>query len=113
MGAAYPELARTQDLITSVLSQEGEQFEELLRKGLRRMDGWLNQAKKGDVLPGADAFTLYDTFGFPLDLTQDILREKGCGYLRDFSMLRSVRGAKFSTGGRLRKRNAECRNPND
>ncbi len=78
MGTAYPELARTQDLITSVLSQEGEQFEELLRKGLRRMDGWLGQAKKGDVLPGADAFTLYDTFGFPLDLTQDILKEKGC-----------------------------------
>ncbi|MBM3631813.1 MAG: alanine--tRNA ligase [Alphaproteobacteria bacterium] len=79
MGAAYPELGRTQDLITSVLSQEGEQFEELLRKGLRRMEGWLSRAKKGDLMPGADAFTLYDTFGFPLDLTQDIVKEKGCG----------------------------------
>jgi alanyl-tRNA synthetase len=78
MGAAYPEISRTQDLITSVLAQEGEQFEELLRKGLRRMDGWLSRAKKGDVFPGSDAFTLYDTFGFPLDLTQDILKEKGC-----------------------------------
>lgn len=78
MGGAYPELIRTQDLISSVLSQEGEQFEELLQKGLRRMDGWLGHAKAGDMFPGKDAFTLYDTFGFPLDLTQDILREKGC-----------------------------------
>lgn len=78
MGPSYPELSRAQELISAVLIQEGEQFEELLHKGLRRMEGWLNHAKPGGVFPGKDAFTLYDTFGFPLDLTQDILREKGC-----------------------------------
>jgi alanyl-tRNA synthetase len=77
MGQAYPELIRAQELIASVLSQEGIRFEELLRKGLHLMDGWLAQAQKGDIFPGKQAFTLYDTFGFPLDLTQDILAEKG------------------------------------
>jgi alanyl-tRNA synthetase len=77
MGMTYPELGRTKDLIVQVLSQEGAQFNDLLHKGLRQMDRWLEKATSGDIFPGKSAFTLYDTFGFPLDLTQDILKEKG------------------------------------
>jgi alanyl-tRNA synthetase len=104
MGQAYPELIRAQELIASVLSQEGLRFEELLRKGLHLMDGWLAQASKGDIFPGKQAFTLYDTFGFPLDLTQDILAEKGyvldeAGFHEHMTMQRELSRASWAGSG--------------
>jgi alanyl-tRNA synthetase len=77
MGAFYPELAASSALITSTLSQEGERFVDLLERGLHTLDKWQAGSSQGATLPGDQAFRLYDTFGFPLDLTQDILRERG------------------------------------
>ena len=75
MGAAYPELARARDTIIETLKNEEEKFRETLDKGLKLLDEEL-LAKKTSKFSGAAAFKLYDTFGFPLDLTQDILKEK-------------------------------------
>ena len=75
MGAAYPELARARDTIIETLKNEEEKFRETLDKGLKLLDEEL-LAKKTPKFSGAAAFKLYDTFGFPLDLTQDILKEK-------------------------------------
>lgn len=77
MGQAYPELGRAQALITETLKQEEERFRTTLDRGLRLLDDELGKLDAGAALPGAAAFKLYDTFGFPLDLTQDALREKG------------------------------------
>ncbi len=77
MGKAYPELVRAEKLITETLKQEEERFKETLGRGLKLLDGELEQLKAGDKLPGETAFKLYDTYGFPLDLTKDILRQKG------------------------------------
>ncbi|MFN3938746.1 MAG: alanine--tRNA ligase [Gemmobacter sp.] len=79
MGAAYPELARAQALIEETLRLEETRFRQTLDRGLRLLDEELAQLPEGAVLPGAAAFRLYDTYGFPLDLTQDALREKGRG----------------------------------
>lgn len=73
MGGAYPELKRAEVLITEVLKLEEEKFRETLGRGLKLLEE--ETAKlKSDTLPGEVAFKLYDTFGFPLDLTADILR---------------------------------------
>ncbi|TMM54579.1 alanine--tRNA ligase [Sulfitobacter sabulilitoris] len=77
MGAAYPELGQAQALITETLKQEETRFKQTLERGLRLLDDELAGLPEGQDLPGAAAFKLYDTFGFPLDLTQDALREKG------------------------------------
>jgi alanyl-tRNA synthetase len=77
MGAAYPELARAQALVTETLHLEETRFRQTLERGLRLLDDELSQLPEGEALPGAAAFKLYDTFGFPLDLTQDALREAG------------------------------------
>jgi alanyl-tRNA synthetase len=79
MGQAYPELGQAQTLITETLKQEEERFRITLDRGLRLLDDELLALPDGTDLPGATAFKLYDTFGFPLDLTQDALREKGRG----------------------------------
>jgi alanyl-tRNA synthetase len=76
MGAAYPELGRAQSLIEETLKLEETRFKTTLDRGLRLLDDELSQRPDGD-LPGATAFKLYDTYGFPLDLTQDALRERG------------------------------------
>jgi len=76
MGQAYPELVRGQALIEETLSQEETRFKQTLERGLRLLDDELQTLPEGAELPGATAFKLYDTYGFPLDLTQDALREK-------------------------------------
>ena len=77
MGAAYPELARAQSLIEETLRLEETRFRTTLDRGLRLLDDELALLPAGSDLPGAAAFKLYDTYGFPVDLTQDALREQG------------------------------------
>ena len=77
MGQAFPELARAQPLIEETLQIEETRFKQTLERGLRLLDEELDQLPDGAALPGPAAFKLYDTFGFPLDLTQDALRERG------------------------------------
>ena len=77
MGAAYPELGRAKAAIESALEQEEARFQRTLGNGLSLLDKETEALKQGDALPGETAFRLYDTYGFPLDLTQDILRSRG------------------------------------
>ena len=77
MGQAYPELGRAQALIEETLNLEETRFRQTLDRGLRLLDDELGKLSDGAPLPGEAAFKLYDTFGFPLDLTQDALREMG------------------------------------
>ncbi len=75
MGEAYPELAARRELVEKALLAEEERFAETLDAGMKIFDEVATRS--GDTIPGADAFRLYDTYGFPLDLTQDIARERG------------------------------------
>ncbi len=77
MGAAYPELGRAQALIRETLKLEETRFRQTLDRGLRLLDDELGRIPESSDLPGEAAFKLYDTYGFPLDLTQDALREMG------------------------------------
>ncbi|MGR3343789.1 MAG: alanine--tRNA ligase, partial [Paracoccaceae bacterium] len=77
MGQVYPELGRGQTVIEETLKLEEVRFKATLERGLRLLDDELGKLPEGAELPGAAAFKLYDTFGFPLDLTQDALREIG------------------------------------
>jgi len=77
MGAAYPELHRASALIRETLRAEEEKFRSLLDRGVRMLDEEVAKLEQGKTLPGETAFKLYDTYGFPLDLTQDALRRKG------------------------------------
>ena len=77
MGQHYPELTRAQALIEETLSLEETRFRQTLDRGLKLLDEELSDLPQDADLPGRTAFKLYDTFGFPLDLTQDALREKG------------------------------------
>jgi alanyl-tRNA synthetase len=77
MGQAYPELHRADTLITETLKLEETRFRRTLERGLAILDEESKALKKGDRLKGETAFTLYDTYGFPLDLTQDALRSRG------------------------------------
>ena len=77
MGDAYPELARGQSLIAETLKLEETRFRRTLDKGLGLLSQASARLKKGDVLSGDTAFKLYDTYGFPLDLTQDALKARG------------------------------------
>ncbi len=77
MGQAYPELGQARPLIEETLLLEETRFRQTLDRGLRLLDEELARLPEGAPLPGAAAFRLYDTYGFPLDLTQDALREKG------------------------------------
>ena len=75
MGEAYPELAAQQARIEAQLLKEEEQFAKTLEQGLKLLEGELAQLK-GNVIPGETVFKLYDTYGFPTDLTADIARER-------------------------------------
>jgi alanyl-tRNA synthetase len=77
MGQAYPELLRAEALITETLKLEETRFRKTLERGLSILDAETRALKQGDKFKGETAFTLYDTYGFPLDLTQDALRPRG------------------------------------
>lgn len=97
MGAAFPELGRAKALIEATFEQEEERFQRTLGRGLNLLDEALADLPDTAALPGETAFKLYDTYGFPLDLTQDILRGRGrevdeVGF--DTSMTRQKDGSK-------------------
>ena len=77
MGQAFPELGRAEPMITEILKLEETRFRETLERGLRLLDDATANLAEGGRLEGETAFKLYDTYGFPLDLTQDALRERG------------------------------------
>ena len=77
MGQAYPELVRGQPLITETLQLEEKRFRKTLARGLGLLEEATQAFGSGDTLDGDTAFKLYDTYGFPLDLTQDALRQRG------------------------------------
>jgi alanyl-tRNA synthetase len=79
MGDAYPELPLRQDYVMRVLQAEEERFAETLEHGMKVLEAALAEVRKAgaETLPGETAFTLYDTFGFPFDLTADVCRERG------------------------------------
>ncbi len=79
MGQAYPELIRAEALIAETLKLEESRFRKTLERGLAILDEEAKALKRGDRLKGETAFTLYDTYGFPLDLTQDALKPRGIG----------------------------------
>ena len=76
MSSAYPELRRAENLIRETLSYEEIKFKDLLLRGMKQLEEELKPHQDGQIFPGLKAFKLYDTYGFPLDLTQDILRSK-------------------------------------
>ncbi|MDP3523482.1 MAG: alanine--tRNA ligase, partial [Hoeflea sp.] len=77
MGRAYPELQRAEALISETLKLEETRFRKTLERGLSLLDDASAELGEGDRLDGDTAFKLYDTYGFPLDLTQDALRQRG------------------------------------
>jgi alanyl-tRNA synthetase len=77
MGDAFPELRRAQPLITETFRLEEERFKQTLERGLKLLEDETDRLGHGAALPGDVAFRLYDTYGFPLDLTEDILRGQG------------------------------------
>jgi len=104
MGQAFPELVRAEALITETLKLEETRFRATLTKGLSILDDASKALKKGDMFDGETAFTLYDTYGFPLDLTQDALKSRGIGVdLASFTdamerQKTKARAARFSSG---------------
>ena len=102
MGQAYPELVRGQALIEETLQREETRFRETLEKGLRLLDDATGDLGKGDELDGEVAFKLYDTYGFPYDLTEDALRAQGISVDRegfDAAMARQREAARAAWKG--------------
>ncbi len=102
MGQAYPELTRGQPLIEETLEREETRFRQTLDKGLRLLDEATGSMSEGDRLDGETAFKLYDTFGFPYDLTEDALRDRGIGVDRagfDTAMERQKEAARAAWKG--------------
>ena len=100
MGAAYPELGKARSHVEKVLRQEEQRFAETLSQGMRLLDDAIARLGKGGTLPGETIFKLYDTYGFPEDLTADIARERGydvdrAGFEREMDVQRE-RGRKAS-----------------
>ena len=110
MGAAYPELVRAQPLIEATLLQEETRFRQTLANGLRLLDEATQGMAEGGVLPGETAFKLYDTFGFPYDLTEDALRGQGMTVDRagfDTAMAEQKRAARAAWKGSGEKASEE------
>ena len=102
MGEAYPELRRAEALVTEVLKLEETNFRRTLERGLKLLDEATAEMPQGVALPGETAFRLYDTFGFPLDLTEDALRGQGRSVDRpgfDAAMERQREAARASWRG--------------
>src|SRR3978361_1029661 len=102
MGNAYPELNRNEPLITETLKLEEIRFRETLARGLKLLDEASGGMKEGDRLTGDVAFKLYDTYGFPLDLTQESLRARGIAVDQDgftFAMQKQKADARASWTG--------------
>ncbi|WP_288933995.1 alanine--tRNA ligase [uncultured Sphingomonas sp.] len=102
MGAAYPELVRAQPLIEATLRQEETQFRKTLDKGLKLLDEATVGMSEGATLAGETAFKLYDTYGFPYDLTEDALRTQGLHVDRagfDAAMAEQKRAARAAWKG--------------
>ncbi len=106
MGEAYPELAQKQSFVEDALRTEERRFGETLENGMRLFDAVA--AKANGTIPGADAFRLYDTYGFPIDLTADIARERDLAVDMDgFEQAmkeqqeRSREGGKFEAKGQM------------
>jgi len=106
MGEAYPELAQKQAFVEDALRTEERRFGETLENGMRLFDAVA--AKSGGTIPGADAFRLYDTYGFPIDLTADIARERdltvdmdGFEQAMKEQQDRSREGGKFEAKGQM------------
>src|SRR5690242_1122347 len=97
MGQPFPELVRAEALVTETLKLEETSFRETLARGLKLLDEEEGKLGKGKTFPGAVAFKLYDTYGFPLDLTEDVLRGRG----------RKVETAGFDTA--MERQRAEAR----
>ena len=106
MGNAYPDVAKQRDFITGVISNEEERFRHTLRNGLSMLDDEL--ARSSDGLSGTTAFTLHDTFGFPLELTQEIAAERGtdvdlAGFEHEMSLQRQrAKAARHTDSGDAR-----------
>ncbi len=83
MGNAFPELIRAKPLIEETLAREEANFRQTLANGLKLLDAEIADMGKGDILPGETAFKLYDTFGFPFDLTEDALRAQSLAVDRE------------------------------
>ena len=83
MGNAFPELIRAKPLIEETLAREEANFRQTLANGLKLLDAEIADMGEGDILPGETAFKLYDTFGFPYDLTEDALRAQSLGVDRE------------------------------
>lgn len=77
MGEAYPELRQNQERVEAAMKAEEDRFLKTVEGGIHRLGGLLKGMEKGSVLAGADAFELYDTYGFPVDLTKEIAEEYG------------------------------------
>jgi alanyl-tRNA synthetase len=110
MGAAFPELVRAQPLIEATLLQEETRFRQTLANGLRLLDEATQGLAVGDTLPGETAFKLYDTFGFPYDLTEDALRGQGMTVDRagfDAAMAEQKRAARAAWKGSGEKASEE------
>jgi alanyl-tRNA synthetase len=102
MGGAYPDLVRAQPLIEETLRSEETRFRQTLANGIRLLDEATAGLNPGATLPGAVAFKLYDTFGFPYDLTEDALRAQGLGVDRagfDAAMAEQKRAARAAWKG--------------
>ncbi|MFN3517048.1 MAG: alanine--tRNA ligase [Novosphingobium sp.] len=110
MGAAYPELGRAQPLIEETLQREEVQFRRTLANGLKLLDEATAGLGDGGQLPGETAFRLYDTYGFPYDLTEDALRARGIGVDRagfDAAMARQKAAARAAWKGSGQAADAE------
>ncbi len=83
LGDIYPEIAERRKLVEQVLAQEEKAFRRTLHAGEKRLREYLAPLTEGDVLPGEAAFELYDTYGFPLELTEEIARERGIAVDRE------------------------------